>query len=588
MALTFSTGLTSIDAADATTNWAPYKLTAGGATPSVVSVTDLKKEGTACNGIKPTSNKDCGMVFDYYAANTNTVLNMETSGNEVIAFWLRSLFSGQVLTQASGGLYLIICAGNGIPGGTTNWAKWYIGGSDDNPDGWTWYQVDTRKAPSASGAGWTAGPAGSLSTVYRIGVGAYASSATAARVENFLVDEMWYGWPTYKVTGDGTTVCDWSDFLGDSVTNVTGLIEDINGSLQMACGVQIGDDAQSSTTTFDDDTNQALNWKRFTYHNGTSIVDSLNYSDYYIFNTAGAASFNTSFTLGNIVGTEAGIVGGTIKSLDPTNVPLEIDFSTDSAHMSAMNLYGVTFSDVTGPIALGNDASYDVFSCQWVGCTQVDPVGACVIRNNLFINTADVDAALLWQSNIDIADCQFIANTVGAAIEITETVDQDYDNLLFSGNTDDTLLNNGTPGTAIDVSKSNGSNPTTYENFAGNTAILTYVGAAATLTVTVYDGSVSPPALITDLSVNVIVEAAAGGPLTAGDDIIKGFSNVSGVIADTRVWASDQPITGWARRSSSANTPLASGYNLFKTFPIAGTINSASGANITVLLQPDE
>jgi hypothetical protein len=112
----------------------------------------------------------------------------------------------------------------------------------------------------------------------------------------------------------------------------------------------------------------------------------------------------------------------------------------------------------------------------------VVPNGAPVIRNCTFAETDDVDAALLWNSTIDIESCAFIANTLGAAIEMVETTNQDFDNLLFSGNTNDVLLNNGTPGTNINISKSNGSNPTSYENAAGNTATITYVGAAVTFT----------------------------------------------------------------------------------------------------------
>ena len=416
MALTLSTGVTSIDTADSTTNWSSYKITAGGGTPSIASVTDLKKEGTACNGIKPTSSKDCGMVFDYFAANGSTTLNMETSGNEVICLWLRSLISSQVLALASGGLYIVVTGSDGTPSSTTDWAKWYIGGSDANPDGWTWYQVDTRKTPSATGAGWVSGASGSLSTVHRIGVGAFASSATAARVESLLVDEMWYGHPTYKVVGDGTTVATWDDLLSDSTTNVTGLIADENGALSMSCGVQIGDDTQTATTTFDDDTSQAVNWKRHTYHNGTSIVDALTYADYYYLQAKGAASFNTSVTLGNVVGSDAGIVGGTIKSLDATNVPLIVDFETDQAHLSACNLYGVTWDGITGSFQLGANSAFKCYSNQFIGCDQVE-LGSSTVRNSLFINTASTTGAILWNANIDIQSCQFIANTTGEGIE---------------------------------------------------------------------------------------------------------------------------------------------------------------------------
>lgn len=74
---------------------------------------------------------------------------------------------------------------------------------------------------------------------------------------------------------------------------------------------------------------------------------------------------------------------------------------------------------------------------------------------------------------------------------------------------------------------------------------------------------------------------ATGTPECTGV-IIDGLTNVSGVITDSRPYSSNQPVTGFARRASA-------GYGtLYKSSPISGTINAASGLDLTVLMIPDE
>lgn len=79
----------------------------------------------------------------------------------------------------------------------------------------------------------------------------------------------------------------------------------------------------------------------------------------------------------------------------------------------------------------------------------------------------------------------------------------------------------------------------------------------------------------------VLIEADTGGPLAQGTDIISGFTDVNGEISDSRTLASNQPIVGRARLSSTPGS-------LYKTGDIIGTINSTTGFTTTVQLIPDE
>ncbi|MEM9067098.1 MAG: hypothetical protein AAGE52_01290 [Myxococcota bacterium] len=88
---------------------------------------------------------------------------------------------------------------------------------------------------------------------------------------------------------------------------------------------------------------------------------------------------------------------------------------------------------------------------------------------------------------------------------------------------------------------------------------------------------------ITDSSVvqdaRVLLEAAAGGPLAVGTDIISGTTDVAGQISTELRFSTDQPVTGRVRRASTGTR--------YKTSAISSTVTSA-GLDLTVFLIRDE
>ncbi len=71
---------------------------------------------------------------------------------------------------------------------------------------------------------------------------------------------------------------------------------------------------------------------------------------------------------------------------------------------------------------------------------------------------------------------------------------------------------------------------------------------------------------------------ATGSP-TSTFAMIHGTTDSSGNISDTRTYSADQPFAGWVRKAS------ASPY--YKSSPFSGTIDSASGADLTVQMVGD-
>ena len=85
--------------------------------------------------------------------------------------------------------------------------------------------------------------------------------------------------------------------------------------------------------------------------------------------------------------------------------------------------------------------------------------------------------------------------------------------------------------------------------------------------------------LVTTQDVNVLLETLAGGSLGLGIDIIKGITDASGEIQDTRSFATNQPVAGWVRKGTSP---------YYRESAIAGTIDTANGLVINVQMISDE
>jgi hypothetical protein len=119
---------------------------------------------------------------------------------------------------------------------------------------------------------------------------------------------------------------------------------------------------------------------------------------------------------------------------------------------------------------------------------------------------------------------------------------------------------------------SNGSNASIGSTPNGGTIVFI---TTVTVTVHVLDSST-----FTDVEgAQVLVEAAAGGDLAVGTDILTGATNSSGIATtSTFGYTNDQPVKGRVRKGTAAP--------FYKTSVITGTITSA-GLSITVLVEPD-
>lgn len=413
----------------------------------------------------------------------------------------------------------------------TNTAYYYWDGSANYNGGWAQaviYTGDTIDSGSVNKA-----------SITRIGMRFVTSSKPRNVPYNALFDAWTYGDGYTAHGGTSGDAIDWSHIATADAVGAYGIVTEENGVYFLRGAIQIGDG--TNTTYFEPSSQVAV------------FVDEQVSTSLYAITFVDSVSGVTNVDISG-----GAWSAGTLRYLlDATDTDLNA-FAMDGLQVSrAADLSGF-FSGASVTNSVFND------------CLQVNP-STGTFENNTISNSTATDGALLWPGGTTVKSCAFLNND--RAIEVTQTVDQTYDALTFSGNTFDTHLNNG--GTSIDISKNNGANPTTYTATGGG--VVSYIGASVTTLIKVID-AVTKSAL---QSARVLLEADTGGPLTAGDDIISGTTDVNGEISDTRVFASDQPVTGRVRLSSTPGS-------LYKTGDIVGTISSTTGLTVTVQMIPDE
>ena len=179
-------------------------------------------------------------------------------------------------------------------------------------------------------------------------------------------------------------------------------------------------------------------------------------------------------------------------------------------------------------------------------------------------------------STTDLHDVMFIQSGSGHALELDTATTYSFTNITFDGYGADTTNN-----AAVFVSAASGT--VTININGGDTPTFRTAGATVvinnTKTVRVIVEDADTLAAIE--GARVLLEAASGGPLTAGTDILSGLTNASGIIEDTGFsFTSNQPVTGRVRKATLPGT-------LYKQGAITGTI-TVNGFETTILLQADE
>ena len=550
-AASYNTDLTDLVADSATTaNWAAL----GGGASGLNIETDYFIEGTRCVSKNAFANSTKGMVED------TTATTLSTGSGNAVYLWVTHATPGSLDLKANGGI--TICLGSS----SAALNRYFYAGTDTIDYGAPWICAVVNPDDATANSG----------TVAVTAMDTYGAEAAMVggptKGSPFGIDEIRYGHSISINDGAGAP----ANFTAlavqnDSQNNRWGQFQRTPGSstnFTMQCRIEYGD----TIACVFDDSNKNITIPDLEFVASTFVEFDV------------TTSSTVSWTNINVTASAGANTRGRWVSTSTTSVAL-------------------TTSSFTNFGTLGFDSNTTSTGCTYRGCDTITQNGSTITGG--IVDSSTNAVALVADDVTLVTKVSFISDGTGHAVNIgtiAATTSIAWDNSLTSSTTEwdgsvgDTVGVSGTANDAILVSVSSGqtltlsvatgaSIPTVRNTGPGTVSI---VAGQVTTTITVQDGSVSPPVTITDLTVNLLLEAAAGGPLTVGTDIIKGFTNASGQASDIRSLASDQPVAGWARRASAGNSALPSGTKYFKETKITGTISSTTGLSLTVLLQKDE
>jgi hypothetical protein len=253
-----------------------------------------------------------------------------------------------------------------------------------------------------------------------------------------------------------------------TVGNKYGIVRSKEGIVYVRGRLELGDSVSTNAADLTD-VDRTVVFENPVYYNGSSVASCIT-STLYRIDFVGNATGSTTVQFGKKVGTgdtARGRNGLTIFSADPN---VTIDFDTGSA--DNVKIYGSTFRQIKGGISWGANTAHEFVGSTIDQSAQFDPIGGVQIRNCVFSGHNGTDAALLWNADIDIKNCSFLASSDAtndpAGIEHPATGTFTYVGLSFSGNDYDIYNSSGG---AVTINASGGSNPTTHRTPSGSTTI---------------------------------------------------------------------------------------------------------------------
>jgi hypothetical protein len=397
----------------------------------------------------------------------------------------------------------------------------------------------------------------------------YGLKTTAtAKGSNIGMDAVRYGTGAYITAGEIANPATFDGFAteNDLVANRWGILTNIGGSYELQGTFAIGqNNAGTATLAYFNDSDVSVSILD-TVHSLTDftkvIIDHASTEVYWTnINFTALGTNNPGQVIVNNASTVVEITGGTWTSIGITTL------------RAACVVVGLTWR--TSALVTANGASL-------TACT-FDRSSASTA-----LSIADLDL---------LDDCTFVSDATGHAIDlgtISATDTMGWNCTLTSVASEWS----GTAGTTVGVAGT--ANDAILVNVATSQTLTINVATGATIptvrntgagTVTITAGQVTTTITVVDIDdglpiedANVYLVAGAGGPLTEGDVIIgtSTLTNASGIVTDTRSLASNQPVTGRVRRATVALGTL------YKTSKIVGTINSASGLDLTIQMLKDE
>ena len=535
----YATNLADITTAESTTNWSAL----GGGASGLSASPDIAVQGTNCVD-KQVTSAEKGQVFDNGATIT-------PGSAEHFYIWIAITTPGLIDTYANRGLTAVLGTS------TTAYNKFHLTGSDQFRLAESFYCWPIRYVNTSNGSAPQRTLVGSPGANPQW-FGAMTNITASVKGANLGVDVIRRGNSVTVTDGDSGTPATWSAFAAyaNDTTRRWGIIAPSGNGAQVQ-GLAIW--GSGGTAVYGRDSNVGVVFLAVPHALSTlNGIEFNNASTDVVFDNVGVTALGTNSRGTIVVNNNAAVTwtNSVFQGIDTTTLG-------------------------------GTNSVFD--GSKWVGCNAVTAAGASMLGCSFVAPTVSADTSpLIWNVATDpdgyLADGEFVSHPTTAHHAIELGTSSPTSVTLRGVTFTDFNASDGQNDSAIHVKRTSG---TVTINIVGGSGTPSYKSDGATVTI------VSNPVTltvhvedITDFTnienARVYVEADTGGPLSAGTVIINALTSAAGDASDTRTYASDQPITGWVRRATSGFGTL------YKEAAITGSIDSANGATVNVLMVPDE
>lgn len=592
--------------------------------------TEIFIEGSRSYGYYTTSTRD-GLLYDAGTA--------QNWANNTFYLWVNTGIAGLLDTKANGGMAVRFCGAT-----VGNWFEVNVAGSDDYPTaiagGWVMLVVDIEKAKIASDR--TGGTPPATSAIRYVGVTTITGGTMPRMADNTWLDKCWRlpaNTPGILVEGQNTGSVDWTfaDIVSTATTGAWGSAKDApGGAISVNTPIRFG--ANDAVTHGFSDTNATILWEDWDVDAdfyGIEVIGGSGTQSFELGVKSGTGDDATGAQGGSIQATSAGqrfFFDADDANVDACNLygvtfQHGAAFSCASATVSAV---GCNFVDCTS-FAASNIG--DFLRCQVVDPNTADGVA--------FLTTDDIGDVVY--STFNFSDGHAIELLTGGPASQTSKGNRGLGFGITTSN-DAFLYNNAAASRTISLTDGATSAEHTYRDgtsastsIVANSVTLTATvidnvtkgaiqnawvliwcsgtgpfpaddsvsivrsGSTATVTHTAHGLATNDEVritgadqaeyngihTITSTGANTYTFTVSGTPTTPATGspvsslvLINGLTNVSGQIADTRSYSSNQDITGRATKGTSSP--------VYVPADLSGTVNSVAGLPITASMVSDE
>lgn len=553
--------------------------------------------------------------------------SITVSSGDAILMWFKFDAGGILESFANGGLRIMVGTSAAV------WSAWKAGGNDYAPNpngGWYNFALD----PNIGSPDYTKG---TVTTFNLAGMACTLTVAGPSKGYPFKMDAIRYGRCQLIFTaGDGTTPATFTGAAAKNDANDAtdgynrwGLLENKGGNLLNKGMLQLGtsttalhmedsnqlifiDDTVNVASTFNTiEINHAstnITWDNIIFKalgtnspgrlvmnaNATLAWDGCQFFDMGAFSFGGSNSVSTNtiwqgcglITVNNADITGSKILASTVAAdasaidwdvnVDPdgyldnltisegTNSHHAIEFgSSCPASMTIRGLnvgsdFAATNSQTNSTFYISDSSTSNNYTISCVGCTgnmtyKSAGAGVTIVSDPVTVKVTATDAS---GTEIQNARVMIRASDGTGPFPYQETV---------------TIVNSGTTATVSH----------TGHGMATNDKVL-IAGASLSANKGIFsitlDGTT--PADKYSYTMSSTPGSSPTGTITSTFVALSGLTDVNGEISTSRVYSTDQPVTGWARKSS--------GSPYYKTGPLGGAVDSADGYNNTAVLTADE